>query len=524
MTDAIQVLKPGTRITDGAGTPVNGAILQFFAAGTSTPLEVFSDADLSESLGVEVTCNSVGLPTSDGNAVVEIYTGTDPFKLEITDSDGVLIPGMSWDNIKGADDLSAFLTDVTIGPSTPVTNTSSNQTPTLADKGKFYNVDCSGGDKSVTNDAAATIGDSWSIKVRHDGSANQVLVTGNGTDLFKISGRAGVTGFALVRRGQTVVITCDGTGFHVEESSPGLFNTTGVILIADVLSAPPGGPEAGARYILGAAPSGAWSTFAQHDIAEYSGSGWFKITPPGSCGWLAYVQSDNTFRAYKSSSWLGMSRVKMQLFTGSGTYTPTPGLSYGLIIASGGGGGGGGAASTDASADVASGGGGAGGTAIRILTSAQIGSSQTVTIGAAGAAGTSAGGDGGAGGDTTFGSFITATGGAGGTGLANAGNNVDSIGGSGGSPTGGDFNLQGGDGHGGVCGATTKYGGSGGGSFWGGGPQGARNLTSGTGVAGRVGTSAGTGGSGACSINQNSATGVAGGAGAAGVVMVLEFF
>jgi hypothetical protein len=262
-------------------------------------------------LGTTVTCDSGGFPTSDGNSKVEIYTGSTPYKLTLKNSAGTTI--WTLDNIKAALDTSTFLTDSDIAPDFPVTNSSSNQALVAADQGKFYNLDCSGGDITVTLAASSALGNGWNVEIRHDGTANQILIIGTGSELFKIAGRAGVVAFAIGHRGQSVSIKCDGTGFHVQESSPDLLDTNGVILIADRLSAPPSA-EAGARYLVGSAPTGAWSTFAQYDIAEANGQGgWFAITPPTDCGWMAYVQDEDAYYCFVASAWVEMSATQTEM-------------------------------------------------------------------------------------------------------------------------------------------------------------------------------------------------------------------
>jgi hypothetical protein len=302
MTDSIRIFDPGFRVTDANGVIVSGAIVKVFDAGGTTPREVFSNSGLSSSLGTEVDCNSAGAPTSDGNNPCLIYTGITPYRVRLTTSDGTLIPGMDFDNISGALDTSDYLTDADVAPDFPITNTSSNVAPVAADKGKFWNINCSGGDVTVTFPAATTLGNGWNAKFRHDGTANQVSFIADGSELFKIGSHAGVARFAAPMRGQVYTITCDGTGYKVEQTAPALFNTTGVIVIADRLSTPPSA-EAGARYIVGSGPAGAWSTYAQHDIAEYTGSAWFNITPPSNSGWVAYVLDEARHYFHYTSGW-----------------------------------------------------------------------------------------------------------------------------------------------------------------------------------------------------------------------------
>jgi hypothetical protein len=98
---------------------------------------------------------------------------------------------------------------------------------------------------------------------------------------------------------------------------------------------------------------------------------------------------------------------------GATTYTPSTGMTSCIVRICGGGGGGGGAAATNGSQVSGSAGGSAGSYAEVLLTAADIGSNQTVTIGSAGTAGAS-GGSGGAGGTSSIGSLISCPGGAGG--------------------------------------------------------------------------------------------------------------
>lgn len=195
---------------------------------------------------------------------------------------------------------------------------------------------------------------------------------------------------------------------------------------------------------------------------------------------------------------LGLQRITP--FTASGTWTKQAGLTGVLVFGTGGGGGGG-----DSSTSlIGAGGGGSGGTCIEYITAASLGATETVTIGAAGTAGTSAGA-GGNGGNTTFGSHFTAGGGTGGAGGA-----TGALGGAGGTASGGDVNVVGASGGGG----DDRSSGEGAGSFWGGG-AGSRGSSAGSGLAATVYGSGGGGGF--------HTTSTAGGAGMAGLVVVLEF-
>ena len=214
--------------------------------------------------------------------------------------------------------------------------------------------------------------------------------------------------------------------------------------------------------------------------------------------------------------------------TGQSPYVPTTGMKYCLVFATGGGGGGGGSDAADTTAASAGGGGGAGGTAIKYYTAAQIGASAEFAVGGGGTAGSATNGtDGGTGGTTTFtpsggGAALSASAGTLGNGSGLPTTGVNAAGGLGGTPTGGDFNVTGGDGNGGAghTDGTIAIAGSGGNSFWGGGGRGASDVSgSAAGQAG--GTNTGGGGGGAATVNTT--TGAAGGSGGAGVIFILEF-
>jgi hypothetical protein len=104
--------------------------------------------------------------------------------------------------------------------------------------------------------------------------------------------------------------------------------------------------------------------------------------------------------------------IQMQVFTSSGTYTPHANTRIVKVTVTGGGGGGGG--QNTPTNERSSGGGGSAGTAIMDISIDDLGSTETVTIGAAGAGGASGENDGGTGGTSSFGSHCTATGGTGG--------------------------------------------------------------------------------------------------------------
>lgn len=210
-----------------------------------------------------------------------------------------------------------------------------------------------------------------------------------------------------------------------------------------------------------------------------------------------------------------LTNVVMQVFTASGTYTPTVGMKYCIIEVIGGGGGGGGV--SGALGQTACGaGGGAGGYSRGRYTNVNIGVSQSVTIGASGAGGPAGNNNGSSGGTSSVGALINATGGAGGAGQASSVTlTYSGAGGAGGLGALGSFDVQGAPGLRGSKQAAAAISGAGGNSAYGGG--GAPSFGS---SAGAAGGNFGSGGSGASSI---AAVNSAGGAGSNGAVIITEF-
>jgi hypothetical protein len=130
--------------------------------------------------------------------------------------------------------------------------------------------------------------------------------------------------------------------------------------------------------------------------------------------------------------------LAIRVIATSGTYTPTAGMTCCLIECVGAGAGGCGQGGGAAGQYVIGGGGGSGAYARKLATAAQIGASQTVTIGAAGVGGPpGTSGTGGPGGDTSVGTLCIAKGAPSPPGVY--------VGGSGGPTTGsvGDFVMAG---------------------------------------------------------------------------------
>lgn len=200
---------------------------------------------------------------------------------------------------------------------------------------------------------------------------------------------------------------------------------------------------------------------------------------------------------------------KTVVFTQTGVYTPSAGITSVIVECIGAGAGGGGVGVI--SGPAGGGGGGSGGYSRRVLLPAQIGSSQLVTIGAGGPSQA----DGGA---TSFGTLVIANGG--GAGQPNNEATVFGAPGAGAPPGVGDLTLPGDPGDWGSNAFNLAIGGRGG-AMWGGGAPG-RGLGGSTALPGNNGVANSGGGGSGAAANNNSTT-VAGGAGGSGVCIVTEY-
>jgi hypothetical protein len=188
------------------------------------------------------------------------------------------------------------------------------------------------------------------------------------------------------------------------------------------------------------AANNAWIT-----VATITGSAIaFEGTLPDQSGNSGkYLSTDGTDAIWAALA-LG---ATMQVFTNSGTFTPTAGKTSFLVMATGGGGGGGGGGTGGAVNFGDGGGGGGGGTGWRMYNSTEMGGSAAVTIGAGGSQG-AANAAGGAGGTTSLdpdGSGLTLSGGGGGGGggAFTVPSNSNGGGGAGGGATNAQFSASG---------------------------------------------------------------------------------
>lgn len=155
------------------------------------------------------------------------------------------------------------------------------------------------------------------------------------------------------------------------------------------------------------------NTLAQYNILAGNGTSAISAISPGTSGWVLTSNGASSFPTFQAIPGQPGRLLNIQVFTASGTYTPTSGTTKIVVEVQAPGGGSGGVPATSAGQNGVAGGGAAGSYARVYYTSGVT--SQTVTIGAAGAAGAAGANPGGTGGTTSFGSLISCPGGPGGT-------------------------------------------------------------------------------------------------------------
>ena len=88
MADAVAIFTPGQRLISASGVPYANCTISFYNAGSDDPKEVFSDANLQNTLGSIVYTDSAGYPVtaSGGSTKTQVFTGTGAYKVVIADS------------------------------------------------------------------------------------------------------------------------------------------------------------------------------------------------------------------------------------------------------------------------------------------------------------------------------------------------------------------------------------------------------------------------------------------------------
>lgn len=329
MVDSVAVFPAGYRLTDSTdGSPLSGAVIRFYDAGTTTPKIVYADADLLIELGTSVTTDSLGYPTSNGTTKTQIYVGTASYKIRIETSTGAEI--VTHDNVKGAVVSDDGSSSAAVTALFPVVTKSLDYTVLAADQNKLIAVNCSSGDVILTLPSAVTVGNGWGILVQHAGSANQAILATVSSQTISEGSKSFGTTFALALNGEECWLISDGGNWRVTTRTMA-FPKIMPIPVIDRVTAAPGAPVEGGFYLV----TSAYSTFSTHDIIQYTDNGYVAFTPYTDCGWIAYVQDEDRYYSFQGSAWVigldptasstvaGLTKVSTQTIMETGTATDT---------------------------------------------------------------------------------------------------------------------------------------------------------------------------------------------------------
>lgn len=477
----------GAALLTSQGVVLNGGSIEFYQAGTTTPLAAYTDHTGATPIGVTMTLGS------DGRTSSQIWlSGGQPYKFVVKNSAGVVQTNLGGDWISGVNDPSGGApanSEWIAGPTpTYISPTSfsmaGNQTALFPVGQRIrYTVTAGTGYGTVTSSvfgAVTTIGvqvDSIPLdngmSVVAYGLLNAAAPSISAQGVAYSSTAADTTvpsvGNTLKRVDRAVALTTTTggtTAFVLTPAVPLASYATNAPLLVKFNATSTGSPT------LNVSGLGALNLKQINSVGT-------KVAASFAAGQIAQVIYDGVDLVVMLQT-AGGRLLRIITITANGTYTPTSDARSALIRGVGGGGG-------VAAVPAGCGGAGAGGYFEKFI--ATLAASYTIGIGAGGSL---AGGNGG---NTTFDVLCTGNGGTG-----NAGTTAGSLGG---TATGGDINISGGGGSFGGSWSANVYFGMGGSSFYGG--AGIGQLNNATGAVGA--TNSGGGASG------GTATGAIGGSG-----------
>lgn len=197
----------GWQVFDENGNPAAGAKAYFYAAGTSTPVDVYSNSTLATAYTQPVVADSEGrFPT--------IYAASGVYKVKVTDSANVdLFPEI---------DQLTVLTDLTaIQLSFPTVTKTANYTIVASDRGKVLEFDAAGSTLIVTA-KAAVLGSGFPVWIVNSGATGTVQLSFDPGETL-----LGATTYNITVQHQSIGITSRGAaGWR-------LFTATGNLVLLD---------------------------------------------------------------------------------------------------------------------------------------------------------------------------------------------------------------------------------------------------------------------------------------------------
>lgn len=314
MTDSINVFPPFWQFPDANGDPVPGGMIEFFAAGSSTPRTVYADSGLTSAIGTTVYCDSAGYPvaSSGSSTKVMVYTGTTAYKAVFKTSSGTTLGTL--DNIKGALDTSTYATTTARPIGNVVAKAATTWSASTSDgSGTLYNANVAGGSQIATLPSAVDAGNGYLLGIRHDGQGSTNTVTYQTVAAQAIKeghASSAVVAGTLTGYGETTWLQSDGAGWTVYATVPALSRKGEFLEVTDRLVAAPASPNPGAVYLINGTPTGTWLAlgFVEKDLVQASGVGsWTKLALRD--GLTVYVIDEQMLVQYRDPSWVDLSNI-----------------------------------------------------------------------------------------------------------------------------------------------------------------------------------------------------------------------
>ena len=186
---------PNQQFFDENGEPLDGGQLEFFATGTSTPQDTFSDDGLTVANTNPVILDSAG-------RAGDIFLTTADYKVVLKKSDDTVV--WTADPVRAPTPKSTVVVDV-----------SAATTVDTGDDGSLYAADATSGAFLITLPAAADAGDGFELSViKVDSTTNTVTVDADGSETIN-----GQLDYDLLTQYATVTLRCDGSTWYVTAES-----------------------------------------------------------------------------------------------------------------------------------------------------------------------------------------------------------------------------------------------------------------------------------------------------------------
>ena len=335
----------GYQFFDNDGVVLNGGKLSYYEAGTTTHADTYSDADglvVNTMTANEIILNSAGRLTES------VYLGeSTDYKERLVTSGDVLL--FEEDDVPAAPSAASSVTSA--APLLPWATKSATETLTVSNFcGKAIAGDTTSGNVTLTLPSAAAATNGLGGIIKKSASANTLTIARQLSETID-----GATSITLTAQYHAVYLVPDGTNWRVAAAfladgsitSDYLASTfiTGMTALTSVdraadyamvwdasatafkkvlakyfdkrepdslhslmvldkdLTAPPGSPSAGDRYIVGTSATGAWSG-QDGNVASYFDSAWVFYTPAE--GWLAWVADEDELYYYTGSAWAAL--------------------------------------------------------------------------------------------------------------------------------------------------------------------------------------------------------------------------